>query len=310
MKFGLADIDNLKAGLGQVDRVYRGAALTWENIPWVPDGPDFIVTTNGGDFRLQAGANEDTLISEMTAVNGTIEKVNSIEWTIVPDSAGTDVEVYVVMASPGTKTNFKFSSLSSYQGATGVIFNAYQCNDMHNFLSALDNVTTLTATNTDSVDDMSAMLQDAISMTSLTLGNTDNVLDVSYMFIRSGMVNIGDLNFPSATAAPYMFYDALSLSSVGNINIPSATAFDRAFKGSAIQSIGVITSTLCRNFTSMAENCSGLTCIKGIDTTSQTGTTDMFTGCTSLSSPGAANQTLIEGGLNWLSTACDDVNEL
>jgi len=44
-----------------------------------------------------------------------------------------------------------------------------------------------------------------------------------------------------------------------------------------------------------------LKCIKGVDTTNQTSTTDMFIDCTNLCRPNSTEQNAIMNGTNWIN---------
>ncbi len=145
------------------------------------------------------------------------------------------------------------------------------------------NITTINITNWDhQITNADQMFMNCHSLTDLTLSGT---------------------SFPLLDSAISLFKDCRSATSVdvSSFNFSLITNFNEMFRNcwELVSITGTINSAIGTTFKTTFDNCPKLECIGGIDTTNQTDTTDMFLGCTALTTPDAAEQTTIEAGTQW-----------
>lgn len=110
--------------------------------------------------------------------------------------------------------------------------------------------------------------------------------NVGYCFSHVNFDTVGNLSFPSATAAEYMFSgNTTKLTSVGNIYLPKITTFSNGFyRSEALQTIGDITCPLVSTATNLFDGCKSLKHVKFVGGFAPTNARSMFNGCNSLES--------------------------
>ena len=116
------------------------------------------------------------------------------------------------------------------------------------------------------------------SLSSFPLINTSNVTDFKSAWANTNLSTLSALDFSSGLDFTLTFSNSL-FTHLPDLNTSSGTIFTQMFYNSA-----------------------DLLCLKSIDTTNQTNTSDMFFGCSSLANPNASNRALIESGANWTNS--------
>ena len=99
-----------------------------------------------------------------------------------------------------------------------------------------------------------------------------------------------------------------NLNTIPLLNLSNGTNFTETFKDSGITHLPILNTTLGERFISTFQGCLSLSCLSGIDTTSQTNTSQMFSGTPSLAKPDAVEKTSITNGTLWVNnTSCPGV---
>ena len=303
-------------GSTQPNRVYQGSNLIWEAILAPIAGKHIRFTTTGSTVKFSlfdtAGG---TLTATVVGGTGTFTTTNpggstSLAWEGTQDNLTVPVEV-VITAGPN-------DLLPSFQGTlfgTSITQIALDCSKFGSLRQSVEDqtvLTSLTAINSSGVTSTIGTFQGCTALTSVSGLDLTNVGEAYVMFNNcSSLTEIPDLDYSHLANLASGFRNCTGLTTVGDIDLSAATNLSELFNGcTSLTSVGVLATSAATATNLMFYLDAALTCVKGVDTLATvTGSAvNMFNGCTALTSPSSANQTIIEAGAVWNAPTCDDIN--
>ena len=257
------------------------------------------------------------------------EEVTHMRFDYLDPNMATDVtEVEVTMGDTLTNLSDSFYLL---QAMTDFTWNG-RCNAtyMSNTFNSCGSLVNISLFDTSAVTNMDRTFFDCYSLTSFPLFITSSctrflgtwtgctslesfpLIDTSSAVILhetwlgcSSLTAIPNINTSLCASFHKTFQSCLLLTTIPALDFSSATTTWGTFNScNALVSLPPLDTGGSNRFDGMFYGCSNLICLSSIDTTlvGAINTLDMFTGCTSLTSPSVAEQTLILNGYDYTNT--------